>query len=142
MESEDRPYEMIPHTADLRMRVWGSSIESLFENAARALAENLAEPAAVREVLKEEIRIQALDRAELLVAWLNRILFLWEARRLLFKTFRVHRVTERSLEAEAWGEIYDPSRHRLGSEIKAATYHGLNIRREGSSLVAEIIFDT
>ena len=136
------PYEILPHTADLRVRVWGPTVEAVFENAARALADNLADTSGVEEVLKQEIRLEAGDRTELLVGWLNRILYLWETRRFLFKSFRVRSVSERSLVAEAWGELYDPARHTTGTEIKAATYHGLEIRREGDLLAAEIVFDT
>jgi SHS2 domain-containing protein len=53
----------------------------------------------------------------------------------------VSKISSDSLEAEVKGESYDARRHDLQSEIKAATYHGLQIERKGEGWEAQVIFD-
>jgi len=39
------------------------------------------------------------------------------------------------------GEPVDPARHHFRLDVKAATYHGLEVRREDGGWIASIIFD-
>ena len=50
-------------------------------------------------------------------------------------------VGENGLKASAWGEPIDPARHVLSHEVKAITYHGLRVEREGDGWIAEVIVD-
>jgi SHS2 domain-containing protein len=77
-----------------------------------------------------------------MVNWLNQLLFIWETRLVLFKRFHIHKMFPTSLQAEAWGEAYEPDRHELLSDIKAATYHNLRIEEHQGFWSAEIVFDT
>jgi SHS2 domain-containing protein len=45
------------------------------------------------------------------------------------------------LRAAAWGEPVDPARHELDHEVKAITYHGLKLERDGDGWLAEVIVD-
>ncbi len=45
------------------------------------------------------------------------------------------------LEAAAWGEPMDPSRHELNHEVKAITYHGLKVEQTADGWLAEVIVD-
>ena len=50
-------------------------------------------------------------------------------------------VTATGVKGCAWGERIDPARHVLAHEVKAITYHGLRVEREGDGWVAEVIVD-
>ncbi len=133
---------MIDHTADIGIRVREETLQQLFENAAFSLFDNVAELQNVQEEFCEEIRLEALDLPELMVSWLNHLLYLWETKHILFKRFSIPKIKETALEAHVWGELYQPMRHELLTEIKAATYHNLRIEQEGTHWIAEIILDT
>ena len=45
------------------------------------------------------------------------------------------------LKATARGEEVDHDRHELDMEVKAITYHGLKVEREGDGWLAEVIVD-
>lgn len=133
---------MLDHTADLGVRVRGNTLEGLFENAAWALFDNLVELKDVGEDLREAVAVQGADLPELMVNWLNQLLFLWESRLLLFRRFRIDTISGTSLSGGAWGENYDADRHELLTDIKAATYHNLAIEEQNGLWTAEIILDT
>jgi SHS2 domain-containing protein len=78
----------------------------------------------------------------LLVLWLNELIFRCETRRRLYVRFDLQ-IDEagRNLEATIGGEPIDRTRHLLDHEVKAATHHGLSLRREEAGWVAEVILD-
>jgi SHS2 domain-containing protein len=95
---------------------------------------------AVRPLQEVTLEIEGDRRDDLLFDWLAELLYTFDARRLLLSEFRV-RVGDRGLEATARGEPFDPDRHELDVEVKAITYHGLKVEREGDRWLAEVIVD-
>jgi SHS2 domain-containing protein len=132
---------LIEHTADIGLRCKAPTLERLFECSARGMFEIVASLDYVNATQSVPITLQAADLEELFVSWLGELLYIWESRRMLVSKFTVSSVRPRSLEAEVAGETYDPSRHELQSEIKAATYHGLQIERKGKAWEVQVIFD-
>lgn len=138
---EDKAYETFEHTADIGLRARGKCLEDLFANAACGMFETLTDLPGVRPTVKQEIRLEAVDLAELMVSWLNELLFRWESEQVLFSRFEVHDVKETGLAATIWGEPYDSERHEIFGDIKAATYHNLYVVKEGKNWLAEIVLD-
>jgi len=134
-------YETFPHTADLGVRVFGRTLEEFFANAAYALFDLLTDLKKVRESTRLEIDVQAADREELLVRWLGELLFLCESEGYLFRRFSFSHLDATSLRAIAWGETFDPCRHRFKSEIKAVTYHKVEVQEKDGTWEGRVIFD-
>jgi SHS2 domain-containing protein len=134
-------YIQLPHTADIWVRVRGKDLRELFANAGFAFFEQVAELAAVEEKETQMIRAQAADRELLLVAWLDELLYHFDALHLLFKDFDIIELDETHIVAKAYGEKYDPARHRLRAEVKAITYHQLAVEQVGDHWEASVIFD-
>ncbi len=140
------PFEQVDHTADLALRVRGRDLGELFVNAAEGLASLLVDRATVRRSMERLIELGASDAEELLVTWLQEILYLLEGRREIHADFRMEMITPQSLHAVCVGERLDPGRHKLQAEIKAATYHDLRIRETdspwGRILEVTVVLDT
>ncbi|MGD0626223.1 MAG: archease [Thermodesulfobacteriota bacterium] len=134
-------YETFDHTADLGVRVFGQTCEEVFANAAYALFDLLTDLNHVRENLSYDLRVEAADREELLVRWLSELLFLCESRGYLFKNFSFSHLDQTSLQAEARGETFEPSRHEFKMEIKAVTYHQVELKEKDGKWEARVIFD-
>jgi len=136
-----KKYEFINHTADLGIRVWGESIEELFENAAYSMFDIMADLNRVelKKTMKVEIEKQELD--ELLADWLRNLLYKFNGDRYLLKEFRVETIDTQGLKAKVKGEKLDLSRHHLKREMKAVTYHGLEVKEVDRGWEAQIIFD-
>jgi len=140
--SVKRKYEIIDHTADLGLRVFGRTREDLFSHAARAMFDQIADLRSIREDIRRSVTVEAPGLEELLVYFLSELLYLFTGEGILLSKFTIKKMDDRHLEAEAGGERFSSARHRLKTEIKAVTYHNLKIERQGAGWKAEIIFDT
>jgi len=134
-------YETFNHTADLGVRVFGRTSEEVFANAAYALFDLMTDLSRVEEKLSFEVQLAAQDLEELLVRWLSELLFLRESRGGLFKKFSFSQLSPTALQAVARGEIFEPSRHDIKMEIKAVTYHQLEVKEKNGQWEARVIFD-
>jgi len=87
-----------------------------------------------------EFKIAGREKDYLMLDWLSELLFTFETRHLLLSEFAVS-VDDEGLAAQARGELFDASRHRLEHEVKAITYHGLKVEPTDGGWVAEVIVD-
>jgi SHS2 domain-containing protein len=134
-------YEHFEHTADLGLRIRAADMNRLFAEAGVALFAAVVDGLdTVRQVRRIDVEIAGTDVEYLLFDWLRELLYRFDAEHLLFSRFDVT-VGANGLKASAWGEPIDPARHVLSHEVKAITYHGLRVEREGDGWLAEVIVD-
>lgn len=138
-------HRFLSHTADLRLEVTAPSLEELLSEALVGFAEAMTVPEAVAEETSWTVETDAADLGGLLVAWLEELLFYYDARGLLPRRAEVRVAGEEGsyqLDATVHGEAYDPERHEIKVLLKAITYHGLVVEQaEGGGWRAEVIFD-
>lgn len=126
----------IEHTADWELQVWAPDVSTLFEQAALgmySLAETrlMAEPQFYRT-----IDLHNLDNESLLVGFLSELLYITEADGLGFDSIDVS-IEESTLHAEMQGRPLEA----LSKEIKAVTYHNLEIKEVPGGFEVNIVFD-
>jgi SHS2 domain-containing protein len=134
-------FEFIDHTGDLGVRVSGESLPRLFEHAARALTFILTDPETIQIKETRKLLLEAKTDEELLITWLNELVFLFDTQGLLLKTYDVLSVHDHHLEALAQGETYVEGRHPIKTTVKAATYHQLKIENHQGVWTVQVIFD-
>ncbi len=135
--------ETFEHTADLGLRVVGEDLSDLFQTAAIGLFDVIiANREAVRAQETEQVELTADCPEDLLLQWLNELIFRCETRHRLYGGFAVAiDDSGRRLEATISGEPIDRTRHLLDHEVKAATRHGLFVEHRDNGWVAELILD-
>jgi len=123
-------FRFLDHTADIGVEVEGVTLADLFRQGAAALLSLLTDHAAVAASNAREIHIEGADPTDLWINYLREILYLFNG-----EGFFVREVGELTfapsaggaagllLTARCRGEIYDPQRHLLTTEVKAVTYH-------------------
>ena len=136
-----RPFETFEHTADIGLLARGRAPEEMFEHAAMGLVDLIVDPAGLGEGTRLEVSLSAQDREALLIAWLNELLYLLDARGFLPRRCRVTHLSDTELAAELWGDTVDRARHALRRLVKAATYHGLRITRTDDHWEGRVILD-
>jgi SHS2 domain-containing protein len=136
----EKEFEILEHTSDIGVIAHGSDIREVYINAAKGMFSLITESREIREEEKREIEIEAADPESLLVAWLNELIYLFDAENLLLKRFDITRLTDTTLKATVYGEKADLSRHSIKIGIKAATYHMLSIEK-GDGIKARVLFD-
>jgi SHS2 domain-containing protein len=131
----------LDHTADAGIIVQATTLEELFARAAWAMFSLLTDVPIIQPRLSTRLSVEATDRPALLVRWLAELNFLHVTRHELYCRFDILSLSDTQLVAEVRGEKVDLTRHSVYTEIKAVTFHGLQIEPMGSGWKAQIIFD-
>ncbi len=134
-----KQYELIEHTADVGVKAYGKTLAEAFEHAAIGMFDIITDESAIQPIGEYTIVLEAPDLEQLLVDWLSQLLFLNGAYDLVFGRFEVT-LTGMNLSARVFGEKYDTKKHRMGVEIKAVTYHMLQVHEE-DPLFVQVLFD-
>ncbi|MFQ5907355.1 MAG: archease [Thermoplasmata archaeon] len=134
----DVRYEILGHTADVGIKAYGDGVNEIFENAALGMFDLMTDLSLVRPVGEVKVEVQAHDLGSLLVDWLSELLVLHEVDHAFFAEFGVA-IEGLALEGTARGEEVDPGRHRMEAQVKAVTYHKLEVNPEEGYAV--VIFD-
>lgn len=133
-------FEVIEHTADVGIIAYGRSLEELFGNAAAGMMHFLIDNATVRRTERRTRVVEAGDLEGLLINWLNDLLVVLNADGFVPAEFEIRDLSDTSLTAQLSGEPVDPTRHAFRLDVKAATYHALEIGKN-EYWHARIIFD-
>jgi protein archease len=135
-------YRYLPHTADLRVELTAPTLDALFGEATE-LARTLTagETVDVRSTAARHVSLAAVDPAELLFAYLRALLYLHATERFVPARMRLGRLDATGLEADVYGESFDPARHEAQPEVKAVTRHGLYVVRAPTGWRAEVVLD-
>jgi SHS2 domain-containing protein len=134
-------YEYFDHTADVGIRLSAPDLNTLFADAGRALmglfVENIDD---VRPEEEFEFRVEGKAHDYLLFDWLSELIRHFETTGVVLSRFEVQ-VSDDGLTARAWGEPLDPQRHHLGNEVKAVTYHQLQVTETEGGWQGQVILD-
>jgi SHS2 domain-containing protein len=129
-------YREIEHTADWELEVWAPDLPALLEQAARGMADLAGLRLRDGPRLERSLHVQGSDDESLLVAFLSELLYYTEGENIGFDHYHLT-VQGGALQAELGGAPVAS----LDKEIKAVTYHRLQVRHTHRGLEVNIVFD-
>jgi SHS2 domain-containing protein len=133
--------ELIEHTADVGIRVLASTPAEAFMAAAHGMLDIMVpNRPRVEASERSEVRLQAEGWADLLVTWLEELLFTLEIESLVPVGFEFDRMVANGMEARVSWRRINPESDR-GVQIKAVTYHMLVAEPTENGFEAQVIFD-
>ena len=129
-------YREREHTADRELEVWAPDLLTLLVEAARGMYSISGARLQSEPRLTRELEITAYDIESLLVSFLEELLFLGEMEGLGFDQFdlKLH-------EGKLLAVLFGAPLNYQEKEIKAVTYHNLNIRKTRRGFNVNIVFD-
>jgi SHS2 domain-containing protein len=129
-------FKEVSHTADLAVQVWAPDLDGLFNSAAQALYHLLGVIGDLKRREKQQFSLESCDDESMLVLFLNELLYFYQQEGCVLDDFTFTHFCNR-IAVDAWcGNSSGES-----TEIKAATYHGLDIHRTERGLETIIVFD-
>ncbi len=140
----DKIYDLIDHTADLSIKVYGKDLEELLKNCSAAMMDVICDLNTIELKNQYSVSSSGNSEEELLVNLLQELLYLHEVKKLLFCKFEFKindNIKNREVEGNVWGEEIDFSRHDLLNDIKAVTYSDLKVEHKNGKLSVKITFD-
>jgi SHS2 domain-containing protein len=139
-----KEFEILEHTADIGIAAYGKNKREVFINAAKVMFEIIAgENKTLKENFCDKIKLEADNLEGLLFAWLNELLYISETKLVILNKFEIKDLSNDKIEAEVGGAKINPPSVKIEKEIKAVTYHRLEIIKDEKSGLwrAQVIFD-
>jgi SHS2 domain-containing protein len=137
-----KDYKFINHTADVAITVRGGDLQSLFKNSGDALIDLLFNDGEIKGINTYTITAEGDNEEELLINFLRELFFQFAVYRVVLKEIEFEEFSKTGVTAKVTGEEYDPNRHKLNIDIKAVTYHNVEIKKADDELTVSIVFDT
>ena len=138
------PFEIIDHTADWALRVYGRTLAELFINAAQGMTSLMvADPTTIPLTESRSIELDAYDMESLFVDWLTELAYWAEAEGMVGREFVVTAVANNSYPTPTHlsASIHGGKADELQKHIKAVTFHNLEIIETAEGLEVTVVFD-
>lgn len=140
-----KEYEIIEHTADIGLQVFGETKEKLFQNAARGMFFIITGSCSLGKQGKKKywnLKCEGSNLDELLVEWLSELLYIHSTDFVFLNDFIIGSLTNNNIKAKSSGIKINESPFQIEKEIKAVTYHNLQItKNEKGYWEATVVFD-
>ena len=119
-----------------------------FENAAIAMFEVITDTSTIKPKIEKKIKLDAEDKYAILYDWLSELLFFHDSEFMVFSNFNV-KIRKSNvdnnkryyLKASAFGEQFDLQKHERRSEVKAVTFHMMDININYHPIKLQVILD-
>jgi SHS2 domain-containing protein len=136
-------YEYINHTADLKVRAYGKTLEEAFANAAIGGFDFLTDTSKVKKKAKKKISIKSKRIEALLYDFLEELLFLLDTESFIISDFKDMNIKQAKdnfeLTCVVLGDNY--KKYEIKGDIKAVTYSEMRIHKEKTGFVIDVVLD-
>lgn len=135
-----KKFEVLDHTADIRVKVYGEDEESLFKNAAGMFSSLAVLKYGGEKKETEQIKVSADTLENLMARFLNELVYCAEVKKKAGKLLSA-KIHEKNGVYFFSGVSEGRKIGAFNREIKSATYHGLAFERNKGTMSVSIIFD-
>lgn len=131
-------YEVLDHTADLMIRGYGDTLEECYAAVAYGMFDQTVDLRDVTPSETREVDVTGFDDEDALYSFLSELLFIEAYENIVLKEFDV-KIDGLHITCTARGELLDRSKMRIRGEIKAVTFHMMDI--DGATPAVTVLFD-
>ncbi len=136
-------YKYLDHTADLKIRAYGRTLEQAFINTAIAGFDFLTDTSKMKKRFEKKIMISANRLESLLYDYLEELLYLLDTEGIIFceiKDMKIKKDNDKySLQCTALGDNY--KNYDVKGNIKSVTYSEMSVKKEKDKVVIEVVLD-
>lgn len=141
MDSKKPDFTLLDHTADLGIIARGRNLRTLFEVAAKSMMYIMVKGKPADTTKTFNLSVEGYDLADLMVRWLGEILYLFEGEHELVTGVEITSVSQSHLDATLETVSFDTNLHEILCEIKAVTFHQIQVVKKDDHWETRIIFD-
>ena len=134
-----KSYEYFEATADIGLKAYGKDMNEAFENAGLAIFNIISDTSGIDALREIKFEVTSEDEVSLLYDYLEELLFFHEIEFMLFSEFHVKIDENLHLKAKIVGEEIDWDKHERKSEIKAITFHKMEVKKTDHVEVQAIV---
>jgi SHS2 domain-containing protein len=138
-------YRLLPHMTDAYVEVQAPTLAGVFEEAAFAMFDVMTDPTAIECSFVDQFEVTSHDEVSLFHDWLEQLLLKFDLDGKVYSMFHVERIEEKNgslrLIAKAQGGMFERGRHPAKVEIKAVTYHRMEVTATRNGYIARYVLD-
>ncbi len=134
-------FEYFDHAADVGLAAQADSLPELFVTAAVGLMQWIGPAPGTPVTVLEDVTLEGTTLDDLLVRWLQELLYLFQQRRAYWVEVPKIEISGRLLEATVLGSEWDEAAAFAFQEVKAVTYHQAQVVESGGGWRARVILD-
>lgn len=137
-KKKQKQFKILPHTADVRLLIFGNSYAELFQNALLGMKAIIKPEETLEKSDWRKIKIESLDATALLVDFLSEVLYLIQTNHEIYDEVKIFELSQSNLEGAIRGKKFKD----IKEEIKAVTYHEAYVQcKDVDKWEAMVIFD-
>lgn len=135
-------YKSLEHATDAIFEVTAPNLEEAFVIAAKSVIETILDVNTIEEKEEKTLEVSGKDLSYLLYNWLEELIILtitdgFAAKRI---TINIEKNAEYKILARFWGEQIDIKKHHFKVEIKAPTFHEMEVK-QGDTIYMKYLLD-
>jgi SHS2 domain-containing protein len=137
-----KKYEFLEHTADVKFRSYGKSLENAFLNAGSALKEVIVEDKKIKDVKEKSFFVSGSDKKSLLREFLEEFLYLLEGEDFIFgriKSLKIKEGENLKLKVKVLGD--KASNYSFSNPVKAVTYNQMQVKKGREGWICQVVLD-
>lgn len=134
-----KKFEYFEVTADIGFKAYGEDLNEAFENAGLAIFNIISNTDYITPSREISFDVTSEDEVSLLYDYLEELLFYHEVEFMLFSEFHVEIDENLNLKATIKGEDIDWDKHERKTEIKAITFHKMDVKKADSVELQAIV---
>jgi SHS2 domain-containing protein len=137
-------FRYLDHMTDAIIEAYGSTLDEAFENSAKGLVNTMFNIKEISPDQEYEIIAKGYDIESLLYDWLEKVMLRILIDNIVLSDFKV-KISESNgnyfLKGIVKGEVLDLQKHHYKVEIKAVTYHEMEIKQKGNIITTRFLLD-
>jgi SHS2 domain-containing protein len=144
-------FRYLDHMTDALIEAWGNTVDEAFENSAYGLVNTMFDLSNVSANLEVKIEANGHDLYSLFYDWLEKVMLIVLTENLILSYFSVKISRTGNMEdrgayflfSKARGEHLDLEKHNFKVEVKAVTYHEMQIEedKEKNLVITRFLLD-
>lgn len=139
-----KTYEFLEHTADVKFRAYGKTLEEAFTAAAYAYADTVSDHTKIKKNITKTISIESEDNKSLLYDFIEQFIVLLDTDDFLLSEIKEIKITKKEnkhqLTAEVIGDT-NPSDYEINTHVKAMTYQEMKIEKTDKGFMLQVVLD-
>ena len=135
---EGKKFRFLEHTADVKFRARGGTLNEVFENCAMAVSAIFSRGEKIKAVKKKKVSVSGKDNEALLYDFIDELIYLLDA-----EDFVVSRAVVKIAGGKLSGTVYGDlaGNYKDLDHVKAATYAEMYVREKNGKWEAQVVVD-
>jgi len=133
-------FKFFSHTADIKFRSYGKTLEESFKNSVYALTKSVTD-SKVKPKKKLKVKVKGKDFESLLYEFLEEVLYFIDSKNFFVSKIKNLKIDKKNFKLSATfvGDL--GGSYKIQSDIKAITYSEMFVKKVRDKWIAQVVLD-